>query len=277
MASTTSKVLTGCGIGCLLVIVFAAGISFMGYRWVKDTTEAVQEAGRVAHELEDRYGPGWAFVPPAGPGVPADRMEAFLAVRDALTERRDELAGAVAGLASAGDGGGVATGLRLARAGVGLAPLTLGFANARNQALLDAEMGVGEYTWIYWFTYHAWLGHPADDSELHEIMNRPSTGEGSVQFHIDGGVEPEQITWRLRRDITAMLKNLEQELAADPEQAALRQAVTAELAALEADPNRVPWQSGLPEAFATGLEPYRERLEASYSKATNPFELIELQ
>jgi hypothetical protein len=276
MASTTSKVLAGCSIGCLVLIVFAAGVSFMGYRWVKDTTEAVDEASRVQRELEEQYGPVRAFVPPAGPGVPANRMEVFLTVRDALTERREELTSAVTGLASAGDGGGVASGLRVARAGVSLAPLTLGFASARNRALLDAKMGVGEYTWIYWFSYDAWLGHPADDSELHEIMNRPSNGHGSVQIHIDGGMEPERITWRLRGDITAMLNNLETELAADPDHADLLQAVTAELAELKADPGRVPWQNGLPEVFAAGMEPYRERLEASYSRATNPFELIEI-
>ena len=37
------------------------------------------------------------------------------------------------------------------------------------------------------------------------------------------------------------------------------------------------WQSDLPEAFAVGLEPYRERLEATYSRAANPFELVEFE
>ena len=48
------------------------------------------------------------------------------------------------------------------------------------------------------------------------------------------------------------------------------------LKALEANPARIPWEDGLPEEFAVGLEPYRERLEATYSPATNPFELLEL-
>jgi hypothetical protein len=38
----------------------------------------------------------------------------------------------------------------------------------------------------------------------------------------------------------------------------------------------MPWEDGLPEAFAVGLEPYRDRLEATYSPATNQFELLEL-
>ena len=277
MNSTTSKVLTGCGIGCLVLVVLAVGMSYMGYRWVRDTTEAVEEAGRVERELEEEYGPARSFVPHAGPGVPADRMEVFLTVRDALTDSREELASAVRGLASEAEDGGVASGLRVARAGVSMVPRTLSFVSARNQALLDAGMGVGEYCWIYWFTYEAWLGHPAGDSELHEFMKEHNSEHGSVQIHVDGGMEPERITWQLRRDITAMLRNLENALAADPDQADLLEVVTAELAELDADPGRVPWQDGLPEAFAVGLEPYRERLEATYSSATNPFELRELE
>jgi len=247
----------------------------MGYRWVRNTTEAVEEAGRVERELEDRYGSVLAFVPPAVPGVPSDRMEAFLAVREGLSEERAVLEGAIDGLASAGEGGGVASGLRVARAGVGLAPLTLEYTSSRNRVLLDQGMGMGEYTWIYWMTYFAWLGHPAEESKLHEIMEERNSEHGSVRIHMDGGMEPERVTWRLRRDIRAMMKNLERELAADPEKSGMLEAVAAELAELEADPGRVPWQDGLPEAFATGLEPYRERLEATYSAATNPFELIE--
>jgi hypothetical protein len=149
------------------------------------------------------------------------------------------------------------------------------FSRARNQALIDAGMGVGEYTWIYWLTYFAWIGHPVDDSEFHDIMEDRSHGHGRVNVQIDGGMEAERITWRLRRDITAMLKNLEGELAVSPDQTAILEVVRAELAVLAEDPTRVPWEDGLPEVLAAGLEEYRERLEANYSRATNTFELIE--
>ena len=136
-------------------------------------------------------------------------------------------------------------------------------------------MGLGEYTWIYWYTYVAWLGHPADDSELHEFIDERHEGSEHVRIHMDGGMEPERITWRLRRDVRSMLRNLEQALEASPEQAGLAELVSVELTALEEDPSRVPWQDGLPAELTVGLEPFRERLEATYSKATNPFELVE--
>jgi hypothetical protein len=276
MASTTSKVLAGCGVGCLLLMILVAGMGFMGYRWAQDAVEAVEEAGRIEQELDERFGRARSFVPALAPGIPSDRLETFVGIREGLAAPRQELAGAINGLKSVGEtGGGIAAGFKAARAGVGMAPATLEFSRARNQALLDNGMGLGEYTWIYWYTFNAWLGHPADDSELHEFMQEREAGSGRVEIHMDGGMEPERITWRLRRDIRSMLRNLEQGLLDSPEHADLAALVSSELAMLDEDPGRVPWEDGLPAELAVGLEPFRERLEATYSKAVNPFELIE--
>jgi hypothetical protein len=184
---------------------------------------------------------------------------------------------AISGLVPGEGEGGMTGGLRAARAGTRIAPRTLDFSRARNEALLSAGMGFGEYTWIYWLTCDAWLGNPADASTLHDLMAERSTSDGSVQVHFGGAMEPERVTWRLRRNITAMLRNLDEDLAADSEPSGLRELVTAELETLEADPARIPWEDGLPEPFTAGLEPYRDRFEASYSPATNPFELLELE
>ncbi len=43
--------------------------------------------------------------------------------------------------------------------------------------------------------------------------------------------------------------------------------------AMEADRYRLPWQDGLPEVLEISLSPFRERLEASYSKMTNALEV----
>ncbi len=275
MSKTSSKVLTGCGIGCLLAVVVIAGLGWMGYRWAQLAADAVESAARSEALLEERFGVVRDFRPPVDGRTPADRMELFLEVREELAVPREALAEAISGFAP-GEGGGVTGGLRTARAGAVMGPRALGLARARNETLLSAGMGFGEYVWIYWLTYDAWLGNPAAASTLHELMAERSTSDGSVQFHFGGGMEPERITWRLRTDITAMLRNLDKDLGAGSEPSGLRELVIAELEALEADPARVPWEDGLPEEFAVNLESYRVRLEATYSPATNPFELLEL-
>lgn len=276
MSKTTTKVLAGCGVGCLLATVLLVGVGWMGYRWARMAAEAVESASRTEAELEERFGKVRDYQPPADVWIPAARLEVFLEVRDALTPQRTALSEAIGAFAPAEGEGGMVGGLKTVRAGASMAPRTLEFTSARNQALLGMEMGLGEYTWFYWLVYHAWLGHPADDSLLHDIMTKRSEYQGGVEMHFGGGMEPERITWRLRRDIRAMLRTLEAEIASDSERASLWGLVSAELAALEADQARVPWQDGLPDSLAVELEPYRNRLESSYSPATNPFELIEL-
>jgi len=275
MSNTTTKVLAGCAVGCLLVVVALAGLSWMGYRWAKTAVEAVEEAERAEERLEAEYGSVREFTPPVDGWVAVDRIEAFLAVRELMAPQRTALSESVAELAPASDGGTV-SGLRAARAGIGMAPRILEFARARNEALLEVGMGSGEYAWVYWLTYHAWLGHPVGESLLNDIMEARSESDGSMQMHIDG-MDTEHAERQLRRDLHAMLRNLERELEASPEKTELGELVADELVVIDDDPRRMPWADGLPEVFVAGLGPYRDRLEASYSPATNPFELLELE
>jgi len=246
----------------------------MGYRWARTAAEVVEAAERAEDRLEEEYGLVREFTPPAGP-VAADRVEAFLAVRELIAPQREALTESVEALAPAADKGGAVGGLRAARAGISMAPRLLEFARARNEALLEVGMGPGEYAWMYWLTYYAWLGHPVDESLLNDIMEARSASDGSMQVHIDG-MDTEHAERQLRRNIRAMLRNLEIELAGDPDRTELKELVASELAAIDADSGRMPWVDGLPEVFVVGFDPYRDRLEASYSPATNPFELLQL-
>ena len=49
--------------------------------------------------------------------------------------------------------------------------------------------------------------------------------------------------------------------------------VLAEVKALEADRYRLPWRDGVPAVIEASLKPYRERLEAGYSRMANLFEI----
>ena len=55
---------------------------------------------------------------------------------------------------------------------------------------------------------------------------------------------------------------------------AWREGLAGEIEMLERDADRVPWQDGVPDSILASLEPFRERLEAAYNPATNPFELL---
>jgi hypothetical protein len=274
MSDTTTKVLGGCAVGCLLVVLALGGFAWMGYRWAQTATEVIEAAEQAEDRLQAEYGLVRDFTPPAGP-VATDRIEAFLAVRELMEPQRTALAESVEALAPAAGKSGAVGGLRAARAGISMAPRILEFARARNEALLEIGMGPGEYAWMYWLTYFAWLGHPVDESLLNDIMEARSKSDSAMQMHIDG-MDIEHMERLLRRDLVAMLQNLEVEIAVHPERAELKELVASELEAIDGDSSRMPWEDGLPEAFVVGLDPYRIRFEDSYSRATNPFELLEL-
>jgi hypothetical protein len=256
-------------------MVVIGGLGWMGYRWARTAAEVVEAAERAERKLDEEYGSTRDFLPPNEGRVSDLRMEAFLSVREATKAQRQALAESIEALAPSAGEGRTAGGIRAARAGISMAPRMLEFARARNEALLEAGMGQGEYAWIYWLSYHAWLGHPAGESLLDDIMEMRSESDGAVQMHIDG-FGTEEAMWQLRREIRAMLRNLELELADRSEASEVREIVAAELAAMNEDSHRMPFEDGVPEVLAMGLDPYREQLEASYSPATNPFELLEL-
>ena len=79
MSNTTTKVLTGCGVGCLLIVVALVGLGWMGYRWGKTAAEAGIAAEQAEDRLEAEYGRARDFTPPAL--LSGDRIEAFLVIR----------------------------------------------------------------------------------------------------------------------------------------------------------------------------------------------------
>jgi hypothetical protein len=275
MSNTTTKVLAGCGVGCLLALLAVGGLGWMGYRWARTAAEVVEAAELAERQLEATYGSTRDFRPPLDGRLPADRLEAFISVRQLMQVERDALAEAIDGLRPYDADGQATGGLRAMRSVVGMAPRIIDFARARNEALLEVGMGPGEFAWIYWLTYHAWLGHPVGESLLLEYMEARAEADDTMEMHIDG-MDVEHAREELRDDIGAMLQNLSDELAATAADSELRGLVAAELAELSADSDRLPWQDGAPEVLVDGLEPFRDRLEASYSPATNPFELLEL-
>jgi hypothetical protein len=277
MSGATSKVVTGCAIGCVVLLLMAGVLAWMGYRWTRGAIEKADQAAADEGLLEERFGEVRDFRPPLDLGFSEERFAVFLAIRDQLTSAREDLAETVAGFAPVGDGNEPATGWRTAGAGVRLAPRLLELGRVRNRTLLESGMGLGEYMWYYSLAYYAFLGRPPAESELHRYLEERRAAGSTMQVNVGGDLEPDGVAWRLHRDLLAMLRNLSEDLAADHDATSWHGAVDAEVLTVTADPERVPWQDGLPEVLAERLEPHRMRLEATYSPATNIFELVALE
>ena len=268
MSSTAQKWLLGCGIGCGVVILLVAMVIGGGVWFARGLKGRFDTAASRGTELATRFGEPEDWTPPADGAVPAARVESFLAVRDSLREAHARFAETFDAFRRVNDKqqprrfGDV---MRAVRGGMSIAPLLGEFYGRRNSALNSVGMGMGEYTYIYALGYYGCLG------------KSPDAGPKSLHYddHERDNDRGRDIRPRLNRQLLAQLRNQLGAVGAAPTAgaAAWRDTLTAEIARLEGDGRRLPWAAGLPPAIAAAFAPYRERLEATWSDASNVFEL----
>jgi hypothetical protein len=244
------------GIGACVLGALSLGRLFSG----------IERAAESYDALTAELGPVEDYVPPAG-GVPgADRLEVFVRAREAVApERRalDELAAAFPPPELEVEHGSTLDRIRAGAAAAGELIDRMGsYLEARDRALLEQGMGPGEYVFLYTLTYHSWLGHAPGEG--------PAAGAraGIDVYEDDDPLFGEAaVRRRYRRYVLGMLERRAEK--AGPGGTALRE----EIHRMELDPARVLWSDGLPAPVAGALEPWRERLESTWSPSANRLEL----
>jgi hypothetical protein len=137
-------------------------------------------------------------------------------------------------------------------------------------------MGPGEYVYIYVVSYYAWLGKSPADGPPFQLTGDDQDTDTWDEFEVRDE-RAERIRRTLNRQVLPMLRRQLNGVAPDAAENATmgrwRQTLAAEVAALESDSYRLPWEDGVPDVVRVSLEPYRERLEASYSSLCNALEI----
>jgi len=281
-SSTASKWLIGCGIGCGVVIIIAILVGVGGYFFIKNIVSGFEETEAIMDTLTERYGKTGDFYPDPDGGIRRERLEVFMAVRDSTIQVRERLERAMNILSDRSGEGQFEEQpsphvLTKIKTGIELVPLMAEFVKTRTQALLDEEMGMGEYYYLYVIAYYSWLGKSPVDGPPFEISDEVEgiawrrRGRERLEERLD------LILRRLNRQTLPMLYNQYEKLTERGIPRAKeqwRKTLEAEIGAMEADSFRLPWQDGLPEVLEASLEPFRERLEESYSVLVNPIEII---
>lgn len=284
--STTSKWLIGCGIGCGAVLLGIILISISGYFFFKKIGQDFKETEDTRKVLIERFGEIKDFCPDPDGAIKPERLEAFLAVRRLMEPARKEFEKDIS-LLSRKDSEGRAKEEPLPgfftklKTGLGIIPLITEFIKSRNQALLENEMGMGEYDYIYVVAFYSWLKKNPSDGPPFQIRDEEERKDEGVRIIWRTPTEIEEdsldsILKQIHRQILPMLHNQYAKLAegAVPRtKEKWRRALAEEIKAMEADRFRLPWQDGLPEVLKASLEPFRNRLEASYSRLMNRVEM----
>jgi hypothetical protein len=233
-------------------------VSTIGVR----TCAPLQSAGRTRAALLEKYGPPEMFTPLTNGSIPGERMETFIQVRGALQDTCTRFKPLQASMNQVDEVGknDDATGWEIAGTAGGLAevtneitPLIGDFFAARNEALLQARMGFGEYMYLYTLAYRDLLMNARDSGGL---------------FTADG-----HIPAAVGTALLSMLTRQMEALGEDDDSRRIRQILKVEIRALQEDPRRVPYLDGLPAVIGSSLAPYRQALDDAFCPETVEIEM----
>lgn len=282
-ANTTKKWLVGCGIGCGAILLIAIVLGITGFMFFKNIVDEFKDTEETMKVLTERYGKITDYCPHPDGSIPAGRIEAFLTVREAFSESRKKLESSMQAIENRSTAPEIDVKkpqnvLQMVKLGFGLVPKLAEFMKGRNQALLDAEMGMGEYYYIYVIAYFSWLKKNPEEGPDFQISE---SGEEGIRW----GEQDRERVREARRDLLLrqmhgmVLPQLHNQLdklvsgEISEAQTEWKAALEEEIRAMEEDRYRLPWQDGLPDVIEVSLRPYRTRLEQSYNAMTNPIEL----
>ncbi len=275
MASKARPWIIGCAMGCGLLVVIIGVVGVGGVFFVRDIVQRVEETESAGDALEARFGSITDFRPAADGHLDPLRIQAFLDARALMEPSRAKMEEGLGRLAAAEEKGLAGSGesvLGLLSSGVGLLPGIFEFSAARSRALMDAGIGPGEYLYIYNLAFYAFLDYSAADGPPFTLVSDSGGQHGRDDPRAVREDRLVSLRRRLNQRLLPMLRNQLTDAGtsavADDWQAML----AAEVEAMENSPHRLPWQDGLPEFMSDSLEPFRDRLAASYSELCNPLE-----
>jgi hypothetical protein len=267
-----------------VVILLLAFAGVGGYFFVKNIVEGFEETEAIADALTERYGGIKDFCPDPGGAIGSERVEAFLSVRNSMEPAKEKLESSIIILSDEEresqfkeePSPGILTKIKT---GFGIIPLIAEFYTGRNQALLDADMGLGEYYFIYVVSYYSWLDKSPGDGLEYNLVGEDEEKRGVYwrrrrNENLDD--RQDDVLKQLHRQILPMLKNQLAKLTridVSPIRDPWRETLAAEIEAMEADRFRLLWQDGVPDVLEASLKPFRGRLEVSYSKVLNALEM----
>jgi len=248
---------TAVGCGVLLVIAIALPL-VLGVMMMGPFKRAVDDR----HAIEEIYGPQEAYVPPASGAPSADRIEVFLGIRRAFAEPCADLTQAekqMQKMDTFDDQDEIdrmevmKEVFSLTKSMMGVGPVLGHLYEIRNQNLLDAGMGLGEFTYIFAVAYND------------RLLDEP---EGEQLFG------PTVTNRRVRKALLSMLESQLAVLRSEGGEEVEIEALETEIAAMQEDDRRIPWQEGIPPAISEALAPYRTELDELYCPAMAPLELM---
>ena len=244
--------------GCLIVLALLLFVAASGFYFL---TKSVREAKQLETTLNERFSTASNYVPNADGSISAERVEVFVAVREKTQTVCASYQGVLDTIISINEldkkedvsrEDVEAAGLHSIGEVFSAGSKMVEFTQVRNQALLDNNMGLGEYMNIYLSAYA-----------------RQLAGETETRY---SEMDEAFITKRSRADFVQILSNQLDQLSAQDSLAAVLQD---EIESMQNDTQRSAWSNGLPASTAASLKPFQAQLAALYCSGIVKIELLQ--
>lgn len=250
--------------GCLIIALTVSFVIASGFYFL---SAGVREAKHIEQSLIDRF--GWAddYVPPLDGSIDPQRIKAFIRVREAVQANCADYQAVLKSIRALDEidtdqknssSEVASTGLEGFKSAFSAGPKMLRFSKTRNQALLDEEMGLGEYLYIYLTAYG-------------EQLARESTSDFS-------NTAEAYVSERARTEYAKILANQRlalQESALLNNYPNLETDLQAEIEALNDGSHTSPWPDGPVGESRESLAPYQQQLADLYCSGIVKIELLQ--
>ncbi len=272
MAKTFNKNSRGGRRGCLWLLLILLFIIASGFYFL---TASVREAKQLEQTLIDRFGWTEKYTPSADGSIPAQRLEAFIRVREAVQPQckayqvildniikieRLDTGEQVSPVNATSDEASDTGSLEFAdiKSIFTAGSTMMDFSNTRNTALLAEDMGLGEYLNIYLTAYGE------------QLANTPGSAYAEM--------EEATISPRARNEFIQILSNQLAALEATTDEAAANGLIAElrlEIKALKDGSHVSPWPNGPNSGSRRSLAVYGAQLAGLYCEGIVRIELLQ--
>ena len=177
----------GCGFGCGSLSIIAVLFLVGSYFFIDSKINAIDEIQDGFDQLKDEYGEIESFVPYTDGVIPADRIEKFIQLRESISEERRELEKSLINLSkelkTLEDGESLFEMAFVIKELISAIPDIVDYVAVRNEKLLETDLGLGEYYYIYVSGFYAMLNKPPGSGTDAIIIHR---NENSISIGLTG-------------------------------------------------------------------------------------------
>ena len=246
-------------ISLIIVFIVSSGIFFL--------TTGIRDAKRLEQSLVDRF--GWAdqFTPSPDGSISPQRMEAFIRIRETLQPDCADYQAVLTSISQleqletdqeSSTTDAASAGLHGFKSAFSAGPRMVKFSTNRNQALLNEDMGIGEYLYIYLSSYGELLA-----KETHSPFSN---------------MEEAYVSERAQREFVQILSNQQLALKTSGLQSTypdLDGDLQTEINALKDGSHSAPWPNGPTGGARESLAPYQSQLTDLFCSGIVRIELLQ--